>query len=154
VAAIALLFVEEEDAFWCLVSVVLHLLPPDYYNISLLGSQTDQKVFREFISEKMSSLGAHLDTCDIDFSLITFNWFHTLFIDNLPIETTLRIWDTFLYEGSKVLFRYAMAIFKYNEESLMEQENSIQIFNRLRTIAQDAVDVNRLTQVSYTERDT
>jgi hypothetical protein len=58
VAAIALLFVEEEDAFWCLVSVVLHLLPPDYYNISLLGSQTDhQKVFREFICEEMSSLG-------------------------------------------------------------------------------------------------
>jgi hypothetical protein len=42
-----------------------------------------------------------------------------------------------------------MAIFKYNEESLMEQENSIQIFNRLRTIAQDAVDVNRLTQIAF-----
>ena len=41
-AAIALLFLEEEDAFWCLVTVVNHLLPPDYYNKTLLGSQTDQ----------------------------------------------------------------------------------------------------------------
>ena len=41
-AAIALLFLEEEDAFWCLVTVVNYLLPPDYYNKTLLGSQTDQ----------------------------------------------------------------------------------------------------------------
>ncbi len=59
----------------------------------------------------------------------------------------LRIWDTFLYEDSKVLFRYAIAIFKYNEESLLSQENSIMIFNRLRAIAQEAVDVNKLTHV-------
>lgn len=64
-------------------------------------------------------------------------------------QTTLRIWDTFLYEGSKVLFRYAMAIFKYNEESLLKQENSIQIFNKLRTMSQEAADVNKLTQVIF-----
>ena len=41
-AAIALLFLKEEDAFWCLVAIVQHLLPPDYYSRTLLGSQTDQ----------------------------------------------------------------------------------------------------------------
>lgn len=60
----------------------------------------------------------------------------------------LRIWDTFLYEGSKVLFRFAIAIFKYNEEAILATENSIGIFNKLRTMCQDATDVNRLVQVS------
>lgn len=41
-AAIALLFLDEEDAFWCLVSIVEHTLPGDYYDKSLIGSQTDQ----------------------------------------------------------------------------------------------------------------
>ena len=59
----------------------------------------------------------------------------------------LRIWDTFLYEGSKVLFRFAIAIFKYNEEELLNIENSIGIFNRLRAMCQDATDVNRLAHV-------
>ena len=59
----------------------------------------------------------------------------------------LRIWDTFLYEGSKVLFRFAIAVFKYYEEELLGMENSIQIFNRLRTMCQDATDINRLAQV-------
>ena len=44
-AAIALLFLDEEYAFWCLVTIVQHLLPPDYYNATLLGSQTDQVTF-------------------------------------------------------------------------------------------------------------
>ena len=41
-AAIALLFLDEEDAFWCLICIVHYLLPPDYYSRTLLGSQTDQ----------------------------------------------------------------------------------------------------------------
>ena len=38
----------------------------------------------------------------MDISLFTFNWFLTIFVDNIPVETYLRIWDTFLYEGNKV----------------------------------------------------
>lgn len=64
-----------------------------------------------------------------------------------PPQTMLRIWDTFLYEGSKVLFRFAIAIFKYNEEKLLNIENSIGIFNRLRGMCQDATDVTKLTHV-------
>ena len=41
-AAIALLFLDEEDAFWCLVAIVHRHLPRDYYDRSLLGSQADQ----------------------------------------------------------------------------------------------------------------
>ena len=41
-AAIALLFLNEEDAFWCLVYIVEFLMPPDYFSSSLIGSQVDQ----------------------------------------------------------------------------------------------------------------
>lgn len=66
----------------------------------------------------------------------------------------LRIWDTFLYEGSKVLFRFAIAIFKYNEVELLNLENSIGIFNRLRAMCQDATDVNKLAQVDLLQYQT
>lgn len=60
----------------------------------------------------------------------------------------LRIWDTFLYEGSKVMFRFALAIFKYNEEKILEKTTSIGIFNHLRTMCQDSTDVEKLVRVS------
>ena len=34
------------------------------------------------------SLSLSLSLCSIDFSLITFNWFHTVFVDNLPVDVS------------------------------------------------------------------
>lgn len=42
-AAIALLILQnEEDAFWCLVAVVEHIIPQDYYTKNLLASQVSR----------------------------------------------------------------------------------------------------------------
>ena len=51
-----------------------------------------------------------------------------------------------------MLFRFAIAIFKYNEEAILATENSIGIFNKLRTMCQDATEVNRLVQVREQSR--
>ena len=43
-AAIALLFMHEEDAFWSLVFIIEHLMPLEYYSRDnqLIGAQVDQ----------------------------------------------------------------------------------------------------------------
>jgi hypothetical protein len=42
-AAALLLVMEEDDAFWCLVTIVERLLPANYYTSNLLVSQADQR---------------------------------------------------------------------------------------------------------------
>ena len=49
-------------------------------------------------------------------------WFLTLFSIYFPFETVVRIWDIYLVEGRKTLFRIALAILKINEKELMEAE--------------------------------
>ncbi|KAK6466273.1 TBC1 domain family member 2A-like isoform X2 [Huso huso] len=119
-AAIALLVLKDEDAFWCLVAVVEIIMPQDYYNKTLTASQADQRVFRDFLAEKMPRLTAHFKEHSIDHSLITFNWFLVVFVESLVSDILLRVWDAFLYEGTKVIFRYALALFKYNEEDILK----------------------------------
>lgn len=63
-AAIALLFLEEEDSFWCMVAIVQHLLPQDYYSRTLLGSQTDQRVLKELLQTRAGKLSQHLSLCE------------------------------------------------------------------------------------------
>ncbi|XP_045159661.2 TBC1 domain family member 2B-like isoform X2 [Mercenaria mercenaria] len=46
-AAIALLFLNEEDAFWCLVAIVDHILPPEYFSTTLMAAQADQRVLKD-----------------------------------------------------------------------------------------------------------
>ena len=61
-----------------------------------------QRVLRDILTEKCPRVTAHLDALEMDISLFSFNWFLTLFIENIPIPTVLRIWDAFLFEGIKV----------------------------------------------------
>ncbi|XP_037980047.1 TBC1 domain family member 2A isoform X2 [Motacilla alba alba] len=132
-AAVALLVLEdEESAFWCLVYIVENLMPADYYSDTLITSQVDQRVLKDFLSEKLPRLMAHFEQYRVDVSLITFNWFLVAFVDSLVSDILLRVWDAFLYEGTKVIFRYALAIFKYNEEEILRIHDSVEIYQYLR----------------------
>jgi hypothetical protein len=42
VAGMMLLFLQEEDAFWLLATIIENLLPPEYYTKSMLGAYVDQ----------------------------------------------------------------------------------------------------------------
>jgi hypothetical protein len=147
--AISLLYMEEEDAFWCLLAIIEVLMPVEYYSNTLLASQVDQRVLRDLLSEKMPRLHAHFEHYRIDLSLITFNWFLTVFVDNTPIELSLRIWDSFLYEGSKVLFRFALAILKWNEEELLKQNTAATLFSCARVVANKCHDLKRLSHIAF-----
>ena len=64
--------------------------------------QVDQRVFRDLMSEKLPRLHAHLEQHNVDYTLITFNWFLVVFVDSVVSDILFKIWDSFLYEGPKV----------------------------------------------------
>lgn len=51
VVGMMLIFMQEEDAFWLLVTVVEKLLPPDYYTRSMVGTYVDQFVLSHIIKK-------------------------------------------------------------------------------------------------------
>lgn len=59
-------------------------------------------MLQDLLSEKLPRLMAHLGQQQVDLSLITFNWFLVVFADSLISDILLRVWDAFLYEGTKV----------------------------------------------------
>lgn len=151
-AAIALLVLEdEESAFWCLVAIVETILPAEYYSKTLTASQVDQRVLQDLLSEKLPRLTAHLGQRHVDLSLITFNWFLVIFADSLISDILLRVWDAFLYEGTKVVFRYALAIFKYNEEAILRLQDSLEIYQYLRFFTKTICDSRKLTSIAFND---
>ncbi|NXN94023.1 TBD2A protein, partial [Rhinopomastus cyanomelas] len=151
-AAVALLVLEdEESAFWCLVHIVENLMPADYYSETLITSQVDQRVFKDFLSEKVPRLMAHFEQYRIDVSLITFNWFLVVFVDSLVSDILLRVWDAFLYEGIKVIFRYALAIFKYNEEEILRIHDNLEIYQYLRFFTRRIMDGRKLMNIAFND---
>lgn len=49
---------------------------------------------------------------DIELSLISLNWFLTLFASVVHMKILLRIWDLFLFDGSIVLFQVTLGMLK------------------------------------------
>ena len=149
--AIILLYLDEETAFWGVVAMIEYLMPMDYFSRTLIGAQVDQRVLRELLELKCPRLSTHLQSINLDLSLISFNWFLTIFVDFFPIELMLRVWDTFFSEGSKVLFRYALAIFKLFEEDLMKFDNPGPVFDFFRKFPKSKFDLQKVIHVAFVQ---
>jgi hypothetical protein len=102
IAGMLLLFMDEERAFWMLVTIIQDILPDGIYDITMEGANIDQTVLMMFIWERLPhiwnkiSSGKGFWECEKDvdgatmptITLVTSHWFLTLFINILPTEVS------------------------------------------------------------------
>lgn len=122
VVAGLLIFMTEEQAFWCLSSLC-ETFVPGYYSKTMYGTLLDQKVFEAFVEEKMPLLWSHIVEHDIQLSVVSLPWFLSLFFTSMPLEYAFRIMDIFFMNGSKTLFQVALAVLKVNGDDLLQTED-------------------------------
>lgn len=119
VAAALLIYMSEEQAFWCL-SLVCDSMLPGYYSKTMYGTLLDQRVFEELVKRTMPILSDHIIKNDIQLSVVSLPWFLSLFINSMPLVYSFRIMDIFFMEGPKTLFQVALAILRLNGEELLD----------------------------------
>ncbi|KAG9492262.1 hypothetical protein GDO78_000661 [Eleutherodactylus coqui] len=124
---------EEEKAFWLLDALVGHILP-DYYSPTMMGLKTDQEVLGDLVKMKIPAVAELIDRHGLMWTLLVSRWFICLFIDILPVETVLRIWDCLFYEGSKVLFRVALTLIKHYQSYILEAKNFPDVCDKFKDI--------------------
>lgn len=95
-ASLLLITPTAEDAFWILASMIEIILPEHYYDHGLLASRADQGVLRQYISEVLPKLAAHLEALGVELEALTFQWFLSVFTDCLSAEALYRVWDVVL----------------------------------------------------------
>ena len=61
---------------------------------------------------------------DIEISLITLQWFTTVFASVLHMKILLRVWDLFFLDGSIVLFQVTLAMLRIKGKSVNEFKNT------------------------------
>ncbi|XP_054974012.1 growth hormone-regulated TBC protein 1 [Sorex araneus] len=123
----------EEEAFWLLDALVGRILP-DYYSPAMLGLKTDQEVLGALVRTKMPAVAALMERHGISWTLLASRWLICLFVDVLPVETVLRIWDCLFNEGSKILFRVALTLIKENQAFILEASSVPEVCERFRQI--------------------
>jgi hypothetical protein len=81
------------------------------------------------------------------------SWFMSIFVGVLPIETVLRVWDTFLYEGPRALYRYGLAIFKLSEPEIRKYRPiDPEIFMIVQNLPRKCIDPNILHDLAFVKK--
>uniref|UniRef100_A0A3P8SDY1 Growth hormone-regulated TBC protein 1 n=1 Tax=Amphiprion percula TaxID=161767 RepID=A0A3P8SDY1_AMPPE len=143
---------DEEKAFW-LMDALLDRILPDYYSPAMMGLKTDQEVLGELVKTKAPAVGQLMAQYPSIWTLVVSRWFICLYIDILPIETVLRVWDCLFYEGSKVLFRVALTLIIHHQTEILRARSLPDVCECFKQITCGAftLDCHTFMQKIFTE---
>ncbi|XP_022765289.1 TBC1 domain family member 8B-like isoform X2 [Durio zibethinus] len=143
-AALLLLLMPEENAFWTLMGIIDDYFD-GYYSEEMIESQVDQLVFEVLVRERFPKLVNHLDYLGVQVAWVSGPWFLSIFMNMLPWETVLRVWDVLLYEGNRVmLFRTALALMELYGPALVTTKDAGDAITLLQSLAGSTFDSSQL----------
>ena len=161
IAGLLLLFLDcDEEKAFILLNVITSEYLPGTHGISLEGANIDIAVLMSSLKELLPTVWAKLDDQPSSagplalptVSLATTPWFLTLFLTTLPIEAALRVRDVLFIEGSKTLFRAALAILKLAEPRIREVSDQMEVFQIVQTAPRSLLDANTLMELCFRKR--
>nr|XP_046917341.1 USP6 N-terminal-like protein [Dermatophagoides farinae] len=123
IAALLLMYMDEEDAFWSLSALMsnerhaMHgFFIPGFPKLLRFAKHHD-KIINKFLPK----VWKHFKKYDIDSTLYTLKWFFQCFLDRVPFSLTLRLWDVFLLDGEIILTGMSYTLLKLHKRSILRK---------------------------------
>ncbi|XP_073315739.1 uncharacterized protein [Primulina huaijiensis] len=143
-AGLLLLLMPEENAFWTLMGILDDYFH-GYYSEEMIEAQVDQLVLEELVREKFPKLVNHLDYLGVQVAWVVGPWFLSIFINMLPWESVLRVWDVLLFQGNRVmLFRTALSLMELYGPALVTTKDAGDAVTLLQSLAGSTFDSSQL----------
>ncbi|KAI9164417.1 hypothetical protein H9P43_008268 [Blastocladiella emersonii ATCC 22665] len=139
IVGLLLLFMSEEEAFWTLVVITEDLLPAGMYSKSLSGTVTEMKVFKDIVKDKCKPLLNKVSKGGIvELDMLISPWFLTIYINILPVD-----------EGSKILYRIAIAVLKLIEDEVLKLKDEMEVVQFIQNAPKRMIDVDKLMKTAF-----
>ncbi|CCI40039.1 hypothetical protein ABG067_001143 [Albugo candida] len=139
-SAMFLSYIPEEQSFWHLVACLNHKRY-DLANIYRPGMPKVGElvfVFERLMALYIPRVAVHLREEGLHPTTYLSQWFITLFTYSFPFNFVTRVWDIFLLEGWKIIYRVALALIKISQKQLLsiQFESIMEFFRDLPTTVQ------------------
>uniref|UniRef100_A0A7S3NEY2 Rab-GAP TBC domain-containing protein n=1 Tax=Euplotes harpa TaxID=151035 RepID=A0A7S3NEY2_9SPIT len=128
ITAILLMYMDEEDAFWTMISILSKFGLKKYYLPSMPGLLEAFYVLQQLIKDKLPKVHEFLKKNKMSPSMYATQWFMTIFTVGFNFDCTVRAFDAFFAEGPKIIYRIALYILKQNETKLTQDKVEISDF--------------------------
>lgn len=143
-AGLLLLLMPEENAFWTLTGIIDDYFD-GYYSEEMIESQVDQLALEDLVRERFPKLVNHLDYLGVQVPWVTAPWFLSIFVNMLPWESVLRLWDVLLFDGNRVmLFRTALALMELYGPALVTTRDAGDAVTLLQSLTGSTFDSSQL----------
>ncbi|XP_033832041.1 TBC1 domain family member 10A [Periophthalmus magnuspinnatus] len=159
IAAVLLMHMPAEDAFWVLFQICEKYLP-GYYSKGLEAIQLDGEILHALLKKVCPLAYRHLENQKLGPILYMTEWFMCAFSRTLPWASVLRVWDMFLCEGVKILFRVGLVLLKCtlgSQEKLKSCPGLYETMELLKAMPpqymQEAFLVHEILELSVSEKD-
>jgi hypothetical protein len=122
IAAMFLMFLSEEESFWLLV-VVMNEEPyslRELFGEDMSGAREVLFIAEKLVKQFLPKLYKHMHKEGIHHSMFVTQWLLTVYTSSFPFDLVSRVWDSFLVEGWKVVYRIMLALLKHAEGTLLE----------------------------------
>ena len=149
IVAVFLTYMDEESSFYMLHSLMKKYelegfylpgfpeLKKTFFILLNLEKKFVPKVYELFKKEGMVP------------SMYASEWFICLFSRNLDFKTLVRIFDVFLLEGYKVIYRFALAFIKIKEDEFLKAKDGlISIMNIINKCLENP-DIDVLFKIAF-----
>ncbi|KAL9183787.1 hypothetical protein ACHAXT_004643 [Thalassiosira profunda] len=121
-AGMMLTFMPEVEAFWLLVAI-MDKTPWEMRNMfseGMSGVHEALHVTERLMRKFLPKLYRHLANEHIDVSMFATQWFVTVYASTFRFDLVACVWDSFLVEGWKVVYRAMLALLQHAQKDLLE----------------------------------
>ena len=150
--AIFLIYMDEQSSFYLLHSVIKNY---ELERIYLPGFPDLKKKFYVLLNLEKKFVPKVYDILKRDGvfpSIYASEWFICLFSKDLKPNVLVRIFDTFLFEGFKVIYRFALAFLKMKEKDFIKSKPGIIFTMDVMKKVFEYIDITELFKVAFSFR--
>eukprot|EP01084_Bolivina_argentea_P137717 242542_1 len=155
VTALLLMYMTEEEAFWVLASLAddTKYQMDNLWRPSMPAIQLRFYQMERLVSYALPKLSSHFEKCGITSASMyqASQWFITIFLaTEMKFGTITRVWDIYLNEGLKTVFRMGIGFLKYFEKPLLKSdfEEMLEMFR----IAASKIEPEEYIKVCFAQR--
>ena len=149
IAAFLLTYMNEENSFWMLLCIFKKYRLEEVYLKDFPGLKKRFYIFIKLVEKYMPKIFQRLIKYGAYPTMYASQWFFTLFTNCLSFKVVARIFDCYLLEGEKIIFRIALAILKLNENELLKAKGFEIFLSQLRLCASKIKNPEELLKTAF-----
>lgn len=129
----------EEEVFWVFVCLMEFDGLNGFFRDGFPRLGLFVAAFDQVLDNEVPELRRHFIDSNVQPAIYIHQWYLTMFINTLPLQTVLVIWDAIMCDGLPVLVALAVSLLKVLKDVLlkMDFEEIVRFFKTMKTGEQD-----------------